>query len=236
MVQPRTERAGPTLRWLRAGLLAAATLWVACEAHASANGNLPGWAGLGALWLLATAVAAGLLARPASYARVVTLVVAGQFGLHLLLTLVAGHGPAPALSAASRYYATTSMLAESASSGEAHAAGDVGALTTGLGGLLAELTSAEGLRMTAAHLVAATVIGVWLGTGERVLWFCLRRIAYAARTGLAGALRRILAAAAIALRPEPVAEPGWFDLAVDLRSVDWLTATPRRGPPVVSSC
>ena len=59
------------LRWLRAGLLAGATLWVACWAHASANGNLPGGLGLGLLWLLTTATAAGLLARPASYARIV---------------------------------------------------------------------------------------------------------------------------------------------------------------------
>jgi hypothetical protein len=221
---------------VRAGLLAAATLGVASWAHALADGNLPGWAGMGALWLLTTAVAAGLLARPASYARMVTLVVAGQFGLHLLLSLVAGHGHAPAPSAANRYYATTSMLAEPTSSGAAHAAGDAAALTGGLGGLVAALTSAEGLRMTAAHLVAATVVGLWLAIGERVLWCCLRRIAYAASAGLTGALRRVLEAAAGALRPQPAVEPGWFDRAVDLRTVDWLTATPRRGPPVVSSC
>lgn len=231
-----TERAGPVLRGLRAALLAAATLWVAGEAHASADGNLPGWPGLVALWLLATAAAAGLLARPASFARIVTMVVVGQFGLHLLLSLVAGHGHAPAPSAATRYYETTSMLAESGSSGAAHAAGDAQALTTGLGGLLGELTSAAGLRMVVAHLVASVVVGLWLATGERVLWFCLRRIATAARAGLAGVLRRIIETAALPLRPEPMVEPGWFDRAVDLRTVDWLAATPRRGPPVVSSC
>src|SRR5918997_298883 len=161
-----TEQAGPVLRGLRAALLAAATLWVAGWAHASANGNLPGWPGLVALWLLSTAVAAGLLGRPASFARVVTLVVAGQFGLHLLLSVGAGHGPAPAASAANRYYETTSMLAESGSSG-AHAAADAQALTTGLGGLLGEVTSADGLRMMAAHLVASVVVGLWLATGER---------------------------------------------------------------------
>ena len=230
-----TDHAGTALRWLRAGLLAGATLWVACWAHASADGNLPGWAGLTVLWLLATAVAAGLLGRPASSARIVTLVVGGQFGLHLLLSLVAGHGPAPATTAASRYYATTSMLAEPGT-GVVQPAGDGGALTAGLGGLLAELTSVDGLRMMVAHLVASVVVGLWLATGERVLWFCLRRIAHDARTGLLGALRRILAAFTPGRRPEPTAEPGWFDRAVDLRTVDWLTATPRRGPPVVSSC
>jgi hypothetical protein len=239
MVQPGPEtgeRAGPVLRGLRAGLLAGATLWVACWAHASADGNLPGWFGLATLWLLGTAVAAALLARPASYARVLTLVVAGQFGLHLLLALMAGHGPRPPTSAAASYYESTSMLAEPGSSAVGHAGGDAGALTSGLGALVGELTSTEGLRMTAAHLVAASVVGVWLATGERVLWFCLRRIAYATRAGLAGALRRILETAALSLRPEPVVEPGWFDRAVDLRMVDWLTAAPRRGPPVVSSC
>jgi hypothetical protein len=62
-----TEHTGPVLRWLRAALLAAGTLWVACWAHASADGNLPGGPGLVAFWLQATAVAAGLLARPASF-------------------------------------------------------------------------------------------------------------------------------------------------------------------------
>ena len=82
-------------------------------------------------------------------------------------------------------------------------------MTGGLGGLLAELTSVEGLRMVAAHLIAATVVGLWLATGERVLWFCLRRIAYAARTGLA-ALRRILQAAVGVVPPQPAVEPGWM--------------------------
>ena len=138
-----TERAGTPLRWVRAGLLAGATLWVACWAHASANGNLPGLVGIGLLWLLTTAAAAGLLARPASYARIVTMVVSGQFGLHLLLSVTAGHGSQPPASAANRYYATTSMLAEPAASGPGHPAGDAAALTGGLGGLLGELSSVE---------------------------------------------------------------------------------------------
>lgn len=231
-----SERAGPALRALRAGLLAAATLGVAGWAHASAAGNLPGWVGLTALWLLAGVVAYGLLARPASYARIVLMVVGGQFGLHLLLSLTAGHGPSARPGVAAQYYESTSMLAEPATAGAAHAAGDAAALTGGLGALLAEVTSAEGLRMTAAHLLAAAMVGLWLATGERVLWHCLRRVADAARTGLAEALRRVLSALAGLSRPEPAREPGWFERAIDLRTVDWLTATPRRGPPVVSSC
>ena len=50
------------------------------------------------------------------------MVVTGQFGLHLLLSVTAGHGPQPPPSAAHRYYETTSILAEPGS-GAVHPAG-----------------------------------------------------------------------------------------------------------------
>ena len=106
--------AGAVLRVLRSALLAAATLGVAVWAHRSANGNLPGAAGLVVIWLGATAAVAPFLGRPASYRRVLALVLFGQFGLHLVLSIAAGHGPRPAPTAASLYYTEHSMLAEPA--------------------------------------------------------------------------------------------------------------------------
>ena len=136
--------AGAVLRVLRAALLAAATLGVAVWAHRSANGNLPGPAGLVVIWLWATAAVAPFLGRPASYRRVLALVLFGQFGLHLVLSVAAGHGPRPAPTPASLYYAEHSMLAEPAT-GASAAVGQADDLTSGLGGLLAELTSVDGL-------------------------------------------------------------------------------------------
>src|SRR5688500_11945509 len=104
--------AGSVLRVLRSGLLAAATLGVAVWAHRSADGNLPGAAGLVVIWLCATAVVAPILGGPASYRRILALVPFGQFGLHLVLSVAAGHGPRPAPTPAAVYYAEHSMLAE----------------------------------------------------------------------------------------------------------------------------
>ena len=114
--------AGALLRVLRSGLLAAATLGVAVWAHRSADGNLPGATGLVIIWLCATAVVASFLGRPASYGRVLALVLLGQFGLHLVLSVAAGHGPRPAPTPASLYYAEHSMLAEPATGASARSA------------------------------------------------------------------------------------------------------------------
>ena len=123
--------AGAVLRVLRSALLAAATLGVAVWAHRSANGNLPGAAGLVVIWLGATAAVAPFLGRPASYRRVLALVLFGQFGLHLVLSIAAGHGPRPAPTAASLYYTEHSMLAEPAP-GASAAIGHADELTSGL--------------------------------------------------------------------------------------------------------
>ena len=223
--------AGAVLRVLRSALLAAATLGVAVWAHRSANGNLPGAAGLVVIWLCATAAVAPFLGRPASYRRVLALVLFGQFGLHLVLSVAAGHGPRPAPTPASLYYAEHSMLAGPAT-GTSAAVGQADDLTSGLGGLLAELTSVDGLTMMAAHIGASVVLGLWLATGERLLWFALRRIAYAARRGLT-AVEEVLR---WALRPRPTPSRRrivWLDVDSDLHLIDWLLISPHRGPPRV---
>jgi hypothetical protein len=222
---------GSVLRALRAGLLAAATLGVAVWAHSSADGNLPGAVGLAVIWLCATAAVAPFLGRPASYRRVLALVLFGQFGLHLVLSIAAGHGPRPAPTPVTRYYAEHSMLAEPGGV-ESPAVGHAADLTSGLAGLLAELTSVHGLTMMAAHVGASVVLGLWLATGERLLWFALRRIAYAARRGLTA----VEQALRWALRPLPTPSCRsivWPDVDTDVGLIDWLLISPHRGPPRV---
>ena len=230
MAAPRTPVAGPGLRLARGGLLAAATLGVAVWAHSSADGNLPGSAGLVAIWALTTAVAAGLLARPASVRRVVLLLCSGQGVLHLLLSVVAGHGARPAPTSGPHYYATHSMLADSAPAAATH--GMAAELTSGLGGLLGHLTSGAGLRMIATHLVAAAVVGLWLAAGEKALWSALTGLAAAVSARAATWLSLLLTTPVpvstgprAAYLPEPLTGPG----------VDRLVRCPRRGPPAAYS-
>ena len=117
--------------------------------------------------------------------------------------------------------------------GTPHTLGHADDLTSGLGGLLAELTSVDGLIMTAAHLAASVVLGLWLATGERLLWFGLCRIAYAARRGLV-AMGEALVWARCQL-PTPSRRPVvWLNVVSDRGLIDWLIATPRRGLPRVA--
>lgn len=220
--------AGPVLRLLRAALLASATLGVAVWAHRSADGNLPGPAAVAAIWVAAVAIAAAFLGRPASYAKVICILACGQAGLHVVLSLTAGHGARPAVSAAARHYATTSMLAERHVPSP-HEPG-ASALTDALGTLVGELASAQGLAMTGAHLGAAVLVGIWLATGERLLWVALRRVAAATRAGV-GALCRLVLTLVPTTTPSVAPHFSWPELHPDRRRVDWLSATSRRGPP-----
>jgi hypothetical protein len=224
----RGTDAGLGLRLVRGGLIAAATLSVAIWAHSSADGNLPGTAGLIWIWLAATGVTSGFLGRPASYPKIIGLVVGGQFALHLVLSLTAGHGARPMPSALARHYASTSMLDPTA---PAPVLGDAEVLTSGLGSLLAELTSVEGLAMTLAHLAGAAAVGLWLATGEQLLWWALRRLALLAGRTAASLLTWVLAALRPLLPPSGPVSPAWPRILVDRRLADWRCVIPRRGPP-----
>jgi len=91
------------------------------------------------IWLCAAV--SPFLGRPASYRRLLALVLIGQFGLHLVLSGTAGHGPRPMPTPVTLYYAEHSMLAEPG--GVAlPAVGHADDLTSGLAGLVrpADLT------------------------------------------------------------------------------------------------
>lgn len=239
--QRPSERSGPCLRLTRAGLLAGATLAVASVAHASADGNLPSQAGMFWIWLLATLTVAPMLGRPASTRRIVVLLCAGQGALHLLLTVIAGHGPPPQRSAEAAQFATSSMLGPHAHppgtpAVHSHAASGAGA-TDVFGHLLTELTSLDGMIMTVSHLAGAAVVGLWLATGEKLLWSCLRSVAtiVVLRVGATLlVLRRSLVLLVQGLRTLGVTSrpAGWSEAPPGPMLQRILSPAPRRGPPV----
>lgn len=117
-------------------------------------------------------VSAVFLTGPASPLRVVALLVGGQTGVHVALTLAAGHvGDA----------ATTVPLRSGSPLTPASVDGRrVGSLmeqttapaaaTPGVDASLLAHLQGQGLGMLAAHTAAAIALGLWLALGEKALW------------------------------------------------------------------
>jgi hypothetical protein len=216
--------------------VAGATLAVAVWAHTMAAGNLPGAPGLVAIWLMSALVVTALVGKPVSFRRMIGLLCAGQAGLHLLLSLVAGHGHAapPPVNAETLRYAEVSMLEDRFSTAHAHRAGSADALTSGLGSLLGDVLSPAGLRMTALHLLAAAVVGLYLATAERLLWVFLRHVAATARRQLELGLHRVLRLLLVcSLRPYRTAVVllSWPPVRERGAVVAERSPVSRRGPP-----
>ena len=140
-------RARGALLWGRAAAVAAVALLAGTTAHASADGVLPGAPALVALLLGGTALLVPLLRTEASRARVVLLLVAGQAGVHGILTALGGHRD-------------DEPVGVSGPAWLAH--------------LAADLTGPHAL-MALAHAAAAAVVGLWLASGERAAWALVRR-------------------------------------------------------------
>lgn len=195
--------AGWVLRGTRALVLSAVALLLAVVAHTTAGGQSPGPV------TVVVMLGGGILAsgagfgREATTSRVVALLVAGQAGMHLVMTAVSGHGEAP------------EPPPSSLSGFLAHAAGH----------LAEDLTPAEA-PMALAHLVAAALVGLWLARGERVLWSLLRLLAGVARTALALPSQMRPAAPSLSPQPRPTTVVG-----TRLRSVLLSATHLRRGPP-----
>lgn len=85
------ERAAGGLLWARALVLSVVAWTTGALAHVEADGELPGPLTVLALLLGGAALAAPLLRRPASTLRTCVLLVVGQQGVHLALSLTAGH-------------------------------------------------------------------------------------------------------------------------------------------------
>ena len=197
----------------RAALCGAVTATLGVAAHVLAGGEAPGAAGALVVGSVTVALMALGLRGRASRARVLTAVLASQVAVHVLL----------AVSAAAS--APTTL------SGGGHDMG-MGDMTVSAGvswhlvshHLLAGLSGPSGILMTAAHLAAAVLLGVWLAAGDQVLCTLLH-LSRVPRTV------RALRAAALVLRVRLAGE-AWRQALVTRRR---RTVAPTRPDPLVVS-
>jgi hypothetical protein len=249
------QRAGAALRWLRAAVLGVVVIAAGTVGHVAADGLLPGWPALALLGLGTVLVAAGQLGRPASTARVVTLLVLGQTVVHLLLTAAAGHRGTtvrPAESSASPVAPPPSRVdfAELAQAGPRTGSlhdqlypGHQPVITDlavpePLQHLAADFTAANA-PMALAHLAAAVVVGWWLAQGERALWTLLALTSTRGRDLVRGLVLLLVAVLHwVTLDGGSARRPSPPDSVADLRPprLAALAETlSRRGPPALES-
>ena len=232
-------RAGPALRWVRAGLTAVVACSLGLVAHVLAGGQLPavGWtvAGVATVW----AACAALLGRPAGRLRLIALVGGGQAAFHLLLTALAGHGPHATVHAA----ATPSYAAPAADGPDrrgsfydltmAAAPLDAGGWSQPhwLTHVVDDLSGPHAL-MALAHLAAAAGVACWLAVGERAVWVLVCLLG----ASVVGALAR-----AAWPRLQPLTHPDHGRPSVRRTPEPFPVARPhrsrlqRRGPPPLRS-
>jgi len=233
------ERATPALRWSRAAVLAGVAFGLGLVAHLSAGGLVPGPAGLATLLVVTLVGCAALLGRAASTLRVTALVVAGQGFIHAALTAASGHAGDPhvALSATPPHHADLTAAGRRGSLYDVYARATQGGETTGRIGVpdwaqhLADDLTGPHAAMAVAHLVAATLVGLWLASGERALWALIRL----SRQALGATVGRLCAALAVPVRLSAPGVTPRLDGAPArrLRSVLLATTHCRRGPPAL---
>ncbi len=226
------ERLGPWLVWLRAAMVGSMVVLFGVVGHVSADGLLPGTIAMTLLLAVSVTLAGLLLVRPASTTRLVAMLVAGQFLVHVVLSSTAGHrGEARLIGAASHLPAAPATLPSVnghrvGSLFEAHQLAQTTHTSSPpslpIGPLIDDLAAHAPL-MT-AHLAAAALVGLWLALGERTLW------ALIALTG-----RQLLAVTAM---PALVPLPGTPRMtrhtagaASALHSLWHPSPTTERGPP-----
>ncbi|MBZ5737767.1 hypothetical protein [Nocardioides mangrovi] len=228
-----TNRVDAAVLWLRAFVVGGLAFALGVIGHVMADGLLPGPVLLVALGAMSIALSAPMLSRPASTLRLVTMLVGGQTVIHLVLTVTAGHrgdatmpmtshpGGLPVLPTVDGQRVGSLQDAYQGMSGQPSTL----APAVPIGHLLNDMSAHA--PMMVVHLVAAALVGLWLGYGERCLWSVL------ALTG-----RRLLlawtAAAGIvtpvpALRRVAYAAPAvWISL--------WQSQPrSRRGPPLLAA-
>lgn len=217
------------VRCLRAALLAAVVVAVGSVAHVTAGGLVPGATSLLALYAALAVACAGVLGREASAARLVALTVGGQLVVHGALSAFAGHVAAPAMA-----HGPHGGMVHPGSGSTPSPSLD-SSLDSSLASVLGHgvQDALERPLMTAAHVAAAVVVGLWLAVGERALWTFVRLARCTARGVLAAALT------ALGLHPVVLRSvrgaTGVRAVAVDpvpLLPV-WSRGPARRGPPPV---
>lgn len=226
-------RARGCLLWSRALMAGALSFTLGALGHLAADGLLPGPGTLAVLAALSIVLAAAALARPASYLRLVGLVMGLQTLTHLFLSITAGHRGDPVAAARPTGFIGGAQLPTSdgrrvGSLLDAYAA-QVGqqpvSPTLPVGHLLNDISAH--LPMLVAHTIASILIGLWLGVGERALWALLTLLGH-----------RLLPLVHLALqvRPTPrLGRPAFDHREPSRRARLLLRADPRRGPPLLSA-
>lgn len=229
---------GLGVRWARAGVLALVALLTAAVAHVSGGGYLPGTTTLALMFLLTAAVSVLFLARPAGPTRVVLLVVGGQTLLHGAFAATAGHvGEVPRSIAAAPpvgdLSAARGSLADRFDTAVAAACGTCEttlALPAFLTHVVPDLTGPHAV-MALLHLVAATVVGLYVAAGERALWSLVDHLRTVAVQAFA-AVAALLAGNPVRV-PAPAVRRSTYrpSTARDLMVVEQHS---RRGPPLLA--
>lgn len=207
--------------------------------HVSADGLLPGPALLTALLVGSVLLSAPLLSQRASALRLVAMLVGGQTGIHLALSITAGHagdgpvhrgphaGPHAAMPTTVGTLPTVDgrrvgSLQDAYEGMTGHSASATPTLP--IGHLIADLTAHA--PMMAVHLVAAALVGLWLAYGEHCLWTLI------ALTG-----RRLLVAGwalvGPVLQPAPRLRATVDRVPVRPRPSWYVRPHSRRGPPAL---
>lgn len=229
-----TDRVDAALLWLRAVVVGGLAFALGVVGHVMAAGRLPGPGFLCVLLLMSVALSAPMLNRPASSPRLVAMLVGGQTLIHLVLTVTAGHRGDPTVAATS--HAGTlgvlptvdghrvGSLQDAYQGGSGQSSGLAPALP--IGHLVDDLSAHAS--MMVVHLVAAALVGLWLGYGERCLWSVL------ALTGRRLQLVWTAAAGTVTMRAVPAARALAHSGPV-LRVSLWQSGpASRRGPPLLA--
>lgn len=229
-------RASATLRWSRAALVAVVALGAGVVAHVSADGLLPGPAGLLVLFAATTMGAAAFLGREIGRVRMVALLVGGQSAVHTGLAAMAGHrGDVPRVATphvvvapptpVSRSGSYFDQWAASVPHGADHGPGVPTWLVHSIADLLAHPAMALG------HVLAAAALGLWLAYGERAVW-ALIRLGGSTAVSLVRALRsRLLTGQRIGPMHLCLVNVASVPLVDPPLECLWARGPIRRGPP-----
>jgi hypothetical protein len=227
-----TRVASPLL-WPRALFAGSFAFFLGTAGHVMADGLLPGTAFLVVLFAFIVLAGLPVLVRPASRLPMLALLVGGQTFIHLCLTLTAGHrgDPKTPAQAAPRDAGLAQLPVV-----DGHRVGSFQDAFVGTSAqpattptlpihhLVADLSAHA--PMMAAHLAAATLVGLWLAYGERCL---VTVLAVTARLLLA------LVRPALAVDVPVVVRTSLTDVAATpFRHFLVGRSVSRRGPPLLA--
>lgn len=223
--------AAPVL-WVRALFAGSLAFFLGTVGHVMADGLLPGTGFLAVLFVFTVLGSLPFLARPATRARLLVLLVGGQTFIHLCFTLTAGHrGEARGPAAAPLHHAGMGTLPvvdgrRVGSFQEAFAGTSTQPAQTPtlpIHHLVADMQAHAS--MMVVHLAAAALVALWLAHGERVVFAVL-----ATTAALVLALVRPVLPVAV---PAPLRSSLPQVAAVRLRDLFLGSSLSRRGPPLL---